>query len=629
VTPDILKVSRQADRVVATQDDPMPTSERVGVATVALATLSALPDFVYAFDPQRRFAYANPAMLALFGLSSGEMLGKTFAELNYPADLAKRLNGHIDRVLRDGVTVEDEVFYRSPTGYAAYFDFVWGPVRGEDGSVELVVGVSRDTSERRSIEEELRKSEARLRAATELVGIGIYSWDPVAGALEWDERLRTMWGLPPDAEVNMAVYEAGIHPDDLPRVRQAIASCVDPAGDGRYDVEYRVIGRDDRVTRHIATSGRTTFSQDRAIGFIGAAIDATEQRRNEAAVRASEALFRGFADNSSNLLWIADPAEDRVIYRSAAFERIWGVPRPEAPTSFAEWMRHVHPDDRRQVEHALAGVKGGEVIQCEFRVVRPTDGAIRSLRDTGFPILDKHGAVARIGGITEDLTPDDFRQVYIVCTRAGEARRLAAIVRTEGYRVRTFASGGAFLDVAPVLTPGCVLVDLRGAKDAGLSIPRELKARSIPLPTIALNAPGTDIEVAGAAMKAGAVDYVTLTDEEPIRTKLASVMAECHGAARPTSRDEDAGARVARLAPREREVLVGLVDGGTNKSIAQKLGISPRTVELHRAQVMNRLNASTLTELLQIALTAGLASSTATTRNQRTIFSTDALSAIR
>lgn len=109
------------------------------------------------------------------------------------------------------------------------------------------MGVSRDTSERRSFEEALTRSEARLRAATELVGLGIYAWDSVTGALDWDERLRRMWGLAPDDPVDMAVYEAGIHPEDLPRVREAIAACVDPAGDGRYAIEYRVIGRDDCI----------------------------------------------------------------------------------------------------------------------------------------------------------------------------------------------------------------------------------------------------------------------------------------------------------------------------------------------------------------------------------------------
>ena len=76
---------------------------------------------------------------------------------------------------------------------------------------------------------------------------------------------------------------------------------------------------------------------------------------------------------------------------------------------------------------------------------------------------------------------------------------------------------------------------------------------------------------------------------------------------RPVSRDETASARVARLTPREREVLLGLVEGDTNKMLGKKLGISPRTVELHRAQVMSRLNAGNLAALIQLALAAGVA----------------------
>ncbi|RUM23894.1 PAS domain S-box protein [Rhizobium vallis] len=568
------------------------------------AMLASIPDFVYAFDRQRRFVYANPAMLAL---SSDEMIGKSFADLDYPADLADRLNGHIDHILRDAVNVEDEFLYRDPTGSLAYFQFAWGPVRAEDGSVERVVGMSRDISERRFLEEALRENEARLRAATELAGLGIYSWDPVTGALEWDTRLRAMWGLPPHIEVTTEVFEAAIHPDDLPYVRRAIAACVDPAGDGRYNVEYRLRGRNGNGTRYIATSGQTTFSHGRATGFIGAAIDITTLRCSEVAIRASEALFRSFANNSSSLIWIVDSVEAMIIYRSAAYEKIWGFPSPEVPAPFAEWLQNVHPDDRHQVERALTSVGAGEVAQFEYRIVRPVDGAIRSLRDTSFPILDEQGAVTRIGGITEDLTKDDIRQAYIICSRAADARRLAGIVRTEGYRARTFASGSAFLDVAPVLAPGCVLVDLRKARDEGLSILREVKARSIPLPMIALDAPGADVEAAVTAMKAGAIDYVFVAKEAFLRPTLSKAMAECLGTMRPMKRDEKAGARIARLTPREREVLFGLVEGGTNKSIGQKLGISPRTVELHRSQVMNRLNASSLTELLQIALVAGIA----------------------
>jgi DNA-binding NarL/FixJ family response regulator len=115
-----------------------------------------------------------------------------------------------------------------------------------------------------------------------------------------------------------------------------------------------------------------------------------------------------------------------------------------------------------------------------------------------------------------------------------------------------------------------------------------------------------NVSFAVAAMKAGSVDYLTAADEGSLRSKLAIAMAECHGTARPAARAESAASRVARLTPREREVLLGLVEGGTNKTIGQALGVSPRTVELHRAHVMDRLNADSLTELLQIAMTAGI-----------------------
>lgn len=457
---------------------------------------------------------------------------------------------------------------------------------------------------------ELASNEARLRAASDLVGLGIYAWNPITGALDWDERLRSLWGLPPDASIDMVVYEAGIHPDDLAGVRAAIAACVDPAGDGRYAIEYRVIGRDDGITRHVATSGRTTFEHGRAVAFIGAAIDVSEQRRTEAAVRASEAQFRGFAENSSNLLWIVDPAAGAIIYRSSAFERIWGEPSEAIPVDLDAWMEHLHPDDRPQVAHALDLVTAGEVAQYEYRIIRPGDGGVRRLRDTGFPIRDGHGKITRIGGIAEDLTQQDVRQVYIVSARAAEARHLAGLARAIDYQARIFENAAAFLDIAPVLAPGCVLVDLRKGRDDMLSIPRELKARSIALPTVTLDDPRAGTDAAVAAMKAGAVDHIICSDEAVLRDKLRAVLAECHAVVRPAARDEEASAQIARLTPREREVLVGLVDGGTNKIIAQALGISPRTIELHRAQVMNKLGASNLTELVQIALAAHISPTT-------------------
>ena len=509
---------------------PSVESNHNGAAFAAIASLvvSQATTFVGLCDAEFQPIFLNAAGREMVGLSADadiidDILDFVTSE-HRPIVEAVAL----PTLLREGHW-EGQLAFRHFTDPSRETEVRWSAFTLQDAAgkrIGAAAFVSRDTSERWAIEEAVGKNEARHRAASDLVGLAIYSWDPRSGALNWDERLRAMWGLPPDAAVDLAAYEAGIHPDDLPRVQRATAACVDPAGDGRYTIEYRVIGRDDGVTRTIATSGQATFVDGQAVDFIGAAIDVTAQRRTEAAVRASEAQFRSFAAHSSNLIWIGDPADGTIIYRSAAYERFWGVPSGEAPTALADWMKDVHPDDRQQVEHALASAQAGEVAQVEYRIIRPGDGAVRWLRDTSFPIPDDNGAVARIGGITEDLTHDDVRQVYIFSARVAEGRRLAGLVRGLGYRARTFETGAAFLEMAPVLAPGCVLVDLRKSRNEGLSIPRELKARSVTLPVIALDAPTADVTAAVAAMKAGAIDYVIIKDEASLRAKLATTIAE-------------------------------------------------------------------------------------------------------
>ncbi|MGN2243749.1 PAS domain-containing protein [Frateuria sp. GZRR33] len=124
------------------------------------AMLDSIPDYIYAFDREHRFAYVNRAMQQLFG-PAGDPIGKTFHELGYPPALAERLDGHLRHIFETGETVEDELFFTAPTGPRAYYQFIWGPVRGDSGSIEQVVGVSRDTSERRRMEERLRQGETR------------------------------------------------------------------------------------------------------------------------------------------------------------------------------------------------------------------------------------------------------------------------------------------------------------------------------------------------------------------------------------------------------------------------------------------------------------------------------------
>ncbi|HEV2621994.1 MAG TPA: PAS domain-containing protein [Frateuria sp.] len=125
------------------------------------ALLDAISDHVYAFDAGHRLAYANRAMRELLGLTTDDPLGKTLDQLGYPPGLARQLDRHLSRIFETGEAIEDEIRFISPGGVRAYFQFVWGPVRDREGRVAQVAGVSRDTSERRRMEERLRLGEAR------------------------------------------------------------------------------------------------------------------------------------------------------------------------------------------------------------------------------------------------------------------------------------------------------------------------------------------------------------------------------------------------------------------------------------------------------------------------------------
>jgi PAS domain S-box-containing protein len=133
-------------------------------------------------------------------------------------------------------------------------------------------------------ERALRDSEARLKAAADLLGFGLYTWNPQTNEFDWDARVKAMWGLNGDADVTYDTWRAAIHPDDLERVEAAVQRCVDTDGDGAYEIEYRVGGADG-LERWVATRGKTSFEKGKAIGFLGVALDVTAHRRVESQLR--------------------------------------------------------------------------------------------------------------------------------------------------------------------------------------------------------------------------------------------------------------------------------------------------------------------------------------------------------
>ena len=195
------------------------------------------------------------------------------------------------------------------------------------------------------------------------------------------------------------------------------------------------------------------------------------------------------------------------------------------------------------------------------------------------------------------------RTVHVIDDDEPVRRALAMLLRSAGLPVETYPSGIAFLDALPLLgddAVGCVLADVRMPELDGLELLRRLTERGFSRPIIIMTAHG-DISTAVRAMKAGAVDFV----EKPFDDRLLLETCEAALNASPASDAagiDDAAVRVAALSPREREVLTLLMAGKSNKQIAWDLGLSPRTVELHRAHLIARLEVGSLAEAVRLAV---------------------------
>ena len=202
--------------------------------------------------------------------------------------------------------------------------------------------------------------------------------------------------------------------------------------------------------------------------------------------------------------------------------------------------------------------------------------------------------------------PDHGRKVHLVDDDEAIRRSASFMLRTSGYLVKTYASGVEFLEVANQVDPGCILLDVKMPGMDGLEVQQALKARNILLPVVVMTGHG-DVGVAVQAMKAGAVDFIEKPFEKAVLlSALEQGFDRLEQAGKRHVRGEEARAKLTVLTGREMDVLKGLVLGHPNKTIAYDLGISPRTVEIHRANLMTKLEVSTLSDALRVAFAAGL-----------------------
>ena len=198
------------------------------------------------------------------------------------------------------------------------------------------------------------------------------------------------------------------------------------------------------------------------------------------------------------------------------------------------------------------------------------------------------------------------RIIHLVDDDEAIRRSAGFMLKTSGYKVDSYASGVDLLKEAKDLQPGCILLDVRMPDMDGLQVQQALQERGIGYPVIVMTGHG-DVGVAVQAMKAGAVDFIEKPFEKAVLlSAIEEGFSRLEQSGKSRARAEEATVRLQALTPRERDVLEGLVRGHPNKTIAFDLDISPRTVEIHRANLMSKLGVASLSEALRIAFAAGL-----------------------
>jgi two-component system, LuxR family, response regulator FixJ len=196
--------------------------------------------------------------------------------------------------------------------------------------------------------------------------------------------------------------------------------------------------------------------------------------------------------------------------------------------------------------------------------------------------------------------------VHVIDDDSAMRQSMEFLLRTVNIRAQTYESAADFLKALPRSGTGCIITDVRMPGMSGLELLRKLKELEVALPVIVITGHG-DVPLAVEAMKCGASDFIEKPfDDEALLASVRAALKVQDGQAEQQAARTAVAARVASLSARERQVLEGLVAGLPNKTIAFDLGISPRTVEIYRANVMTKMAATSLSELVRMALVGGV-----------------------
>jgi PAS domain S-box-containing protein len=364
------------------------------------ATLSSISDFAYSFDRDGRFTYVNKALLDLWGLTLNQALGKDFFDLQYPPDLAAKLQRQIQQVFHTRQALSDETPYVSPTGVTGYYEYIFAPVFGPDGAVQAVAGSTRDITRRKQAEDDRERSEQRLaRDATLLANVrdAVIVTDLQGIVTFWNEGAARLFGFQA-AEVlgrpNAQRFPEAIRPK-VEEWTQLIAS-----GEAEFSGEWLDYRKDGSTVWIEAATRRINDPAGNPIGIMGVSRDISDRKRNEEILRENTARFRQLADAMPQIVFAATP-DGNVDYFNRKWYAYTGL--PEGSVGNQSWQRvHEESESQRVLDTWAQSLRSGHPYEIEYRL-RRADGAFRWHLGRALPVRDDSGNIVRWFGTNTDI----------------------------------------------------------------------------------------------------------------------------------------------------------------------------------------------------------------------------------
>lgn len=278
--------------------------------------------------------------------------------------------------------------------------------RGSDGQTIGGWAIVRDISARKATERELRQSRELLRDAIAVAGIGVFNHDQVAETIYWSPEQRKIYGWGAEEEVTLQRFGDCIHPDDKAAVFEAVKRAHDPAGDGRYDVEHRILRRDGTI-RWLASKSQTFFEDldgaPRPVRTVGVAFDVTNIRAADEVLLESELRLRQAQSLAKVGNWELDLASGALWWSDEIFQ-IFEIDKERFGASYEAFLGAIHPDDRDAVSKAYeTSVANRTPYQITHRLRMP-DGRVKWVEERCQTTYDPGGKPIRSSGTVQDIS---------------------------------------------------------------------------------------------------------------------------------------------------------------------------------------------------------------------------------